>query len=95
MSHLARQYGSMTSDTYLEIHDRNGNMLSFDVIDDTYASLSFDWLPDDRLVYTFKQTIYLTSSLSTEGAPIITFTKNKASLMSWQQVQTALNSLFY
>ena len=74
---IARQYGAMTSDSYLEIHDRNGIIVSSNIVDDTYASLTFDWLPNSRLVYTFKQSIYLTTSLSTVGIPVITFTADQ------------------
>lgn len=70
---VAREYSS--SNSYLEIHDRVGKLLSEDIIDDTYVRLSFSWLPDNSLVYSFKQSIYLTDELSTKGTAFISFTE--------------------
>jgi hypothetical protein len=59
---------------FLEIYDRANNQL----VDSTrigygYFDISFDWLPDNRLVYTLDQGIYITQPLSTMGNPIIQF----------------------
>jgi len=74
---LARQYGDLATNTYLEIHDRSGNLVSENIIDDTYAPISFDWLPNNALVYTFEHSIYLTTALSTSGVSIIEFTSSE------------------
>ncbi|MFV2058893.1 MAG: TolB family protein [Thiohalomonadales bacterium] len=64
------QYGgSITNDTYLEIYDRSGNLISDDRISTNLARLSIDWLPDGRLVYSVRseenRSIYFTSPYST------------------------------
>jgi len=67
---LAIQYGgSITNDTYLEIYDRSGNLISDTVIANTSVSISFNWLPDGRLVFSLgsgnQRSIYFTSAYST------------------------------
>ncbi len=50
---LTIQYGgSIINDTYLEIYDRNGNLISDERVGTTAITLYFDWLPDGRLVYS-------------------------------------------
>ncbi|MBT2969874.1 MAG: hypothetical protein B6D72_07835 [gamma proteobacterium symbiont of Ctena orbiculata] len=71
---VIREYDFNSSDYYLEIHDRENNQLvSYTVISQGFALIDFDWLPDNRLVYTLGQSIYVTPVLSTVGNPIIQF----------------------
>jgi len=70
---LARQYGDLGSNSLLEIHDRSGSLVSSSVVEDNRASITIDWLPDNILVYTFKQSIFMTTALSTTGIEIFSF----------------------
>jgi dipeptidyl aminopeptidase/acylaminoacyl peptidase len=71
---VVRQYGDSTSKIYLEIHDPVTN----DIVDNAIigrglTEVSFDWLPDNRIVYALEQSIYITQSLSAIGKSIIQF----------------------
>lgn len=62
---LTIQYGgSIINDTYLEIYDRNGYLISDERVGTTAVTLHFDWLPDGRLVYSSnygdRRSIYVT-----------------------------------
>jgi len=66
---LTIQYGgSITNDTWLEIYDRDGKLVSDDRVGTTLVNLSFEWLPDGRLVYSSsagdERSIYFTSPYS-------------------------------
>jgi hypothetical protein len=70
---VIREYDS-SNNIYLEIHDTTDNsLINYSVISSSYASVSFDWLPGNRIVYTLDQDIYLTSELSTFGNSIAQF----------------------
>jgi dipeptidyl aminopeptidase/acylaminoacyl peptidase len=71
---VVRQYGDSTSNLYLEIHDPvNNDIVDNAVIGRGLMEVSFDWLPDNRIVYAFDQSIYITQSLSSHGTPLIQF----------------------
>jgi len=65
----------------LRIYDLMGDLISVNNLNEQYPDSfdvpEFDWLPDDRLVYAFEQSIYITTPYDTNGAVLKTFTKEQ------------------
>jgi len=61
-----RENSSVSSNSYLEIFDRNGNLVSTDMVHDNLVRVDLDWLPDGRIAYIKNSddigTIYFTSA---------------------------------
>lgn len=71
---VSHQYGGSASDLYLEIHSRDGNLVDATLLAGNFSKVSFDWTPDNRLVYTLDDSIYITTPVSTQGNNLISFT---------------------
>lgn len=70
---VIREYTG-SNNVYLEIHDlTNISLVDYTVVGSGFFAFSFDWLPDNRLVYTLDQGIYITQPNTTTGNPIIQF----------------------
>ena len=54
-----RQYGSSASDMDLEILTREGKLVSSSTIFHRSQPVSFDWLPDGRIVYALENAIHV------------------------------------
>lgn len=68
--------------TYLEIHEVGNPQGLFEshLIESDGGDpghVDFDWLPDNRLIYTYQQTIYLTPALNPEGSPLVIFPQER------------------